>query len=137
VEVEEQKMITKKQVEITIEIRKCPVCGVYYGLDKDYYDKKYENNGSWYCPNGHSIVFTKSQPDVLKQQVKDLENRLAAQKAHTESIKRSRSAIKGQLTKAKKRIGAGVCPCCNRQFSNLREHMGHMHPEYKDGEVEE
>jgi hypothetical protein len=28
------------------------------------------------------------------------------------------------------RIGNGVCPCCNRSFTNLRRHMTTKHPEY-------
>lgn len=31
----------------------------------------------------------------------------------------------------KKRVGNGVCPCCNRTFENLSRHMSCKHPEYK------
>ena len=41
-----------------------------------------------------------------------------------------RHAAKGQISKLKKRASAGVCPCCNRSFQNLRRHMGNKHPEF-------
>lgn len=41
-----------------------------------------------------------------------------------------RRAQKGQNTRLKKRIAAGVCPCCNRSFANLREHMAGQHPDF-------
>ena len=38
-------------------------------------------------------------------------------------------AAKGkQLTRLQKRIHAGVCPCCNRTFTNVARHMKTKHP---------
>lgn len=47
-----------------------------------------------------------------------------------ESERRAHAATKGQLTKTKKRIANGVCPCCNRSFANLERHMAGQHPDY-------
>jgi len=47
--------------------------------------------------------------------------------------KRQKAAAKGQLTKTKRRVANGVCPCCNRTFADLSAHMHGQHPEY--GEV--
>lgn len=38
--------------------------------------------------------------------------------------------VKGEVTKLKKRIANGVCPCCKRSFCNLAAHMKTQHPEY-------
>ena len=43
---------------------------------------------------------------------------------------RRRAAAKGQLTKVKKRVGNGVCPCCTRSFTDLARHMESKHPAY-------
>ena len=50
---------------------------------------------------------------------------------------RRMAAAKGELTKMKKRVGNGVCPCCNRQFVNLQRHMATQHPGYAVGNDED
>jgi hypothetical protein len=35
------------------------------------------------------------------------------------------------MTRIKKRVAAGVCPCCNRSFKDLARHMAGQHPDYK------
>lgn len=46
------------------------------------------------------------------------------------AAQRALRATKGRLTKTKKRIANGVCPCCNRHFVNLERHMTGKHPDY-------
>jgi chemotaxis response regulator CheB len=43
---------------------------------------------------------------------------------------REHSATRAQLTKTKKRVANGVCPCCNRTFKQLARHMKAKHPEF-------
>ena len=38
--------------------------------------------------------------------------------------------MKGQVTRIKKRVANGVCPCCNRTFKDLAAHMSTQHPDY-------
>ena len=45
---------------------------------------------------------------------------------------RSRAALKGQVTKIKRRVGKGICPCCRRNFANLRDHMEDEHPDWSE-----
>lgn len=40
------------------------------------------------------------------------------------------AAYKGQVTKVKRRVSKGVCPCCNRTFENLARNMESQHPAY-------
>jgi len=58
----------------------------------------------------------------------------AEAKAESLQVERNHSkAIRGELTKLKKRVTNGVCPCCHRSFQNLRRHMATKHPnEAKD-----
>jgi hypothetical protein len=71
---------------------------------------------------------------------KSEEEKLRAQLAHQREISDARAlqlqkkdyqvrAARGQLTKFKKRVGRGVCPCCNRHFKDLARHMESKHPE--------
>lgn len=45
---------------------------------------------------------------------------------------RAAISAKGQITKLKKRIGNGVCPCCNRFIKQLARHMETCHPAYHE-----
>lgn len=40
-------------------------------------------------------------------------------------------------TRTRNRIAAGVCPCCNRTFQNLADHMRTLHADYVAAEPEE
>ena len=55
---------------------------------------------------------------------------LSALREAREGAERRASAARGQVTKLKNRAAAGVCPCCNRQFQNLKNHMATKHPEF-------
>ncbi|HYC31767.1 MAG TPA: hypothetical protein VEB59_05720, partial [Gemmatimonadales bacterium] len=43
-------------------------------------------------------------------------------------------STKGVVTKIKRRVAGGVCPCCNRTFSDLARHMSGKHPGWGNGE---
>ncbi len=47
-----------------------------------------------------------------------------------EHYKRSAQTYRGHLTRVRKRVGNGVCPCCGRTFKQFAEHMQSKHPEY-------
>lgn len=83
-----------------------------------------------YCPLGHTHVPAgKSEIERERERLR----RLEAQKQHLsdqlQATERSRAALKGQVTKIKKRVGKGVCPCCNRSFTNVERHMATQHPD--------
>jgi hypothetical protein len=114
----------------------CPVvgCGVPYGLEADYRQRRLDGGGSWSCPNGHSVHFT--TPEVVR-----LRNELErAQRAAIEAREQrdaqrviSRNAhaqTKREITKRHKieaRIANGVCPHCHRHFTNVERHMASKH----------
>lgn len=126
----------------TFVVTTCHKCGIRSGLPQDFYLRLQETKDTFYCPNGHAAVFRNSRAD-------DLETKLIAERARSDrlkaaadyeyrqrkSIERSRSALKGQVTKVKNRVGNGVCPCCNRTFQNLLAHMKTQHPTFKNPPV--
>jgi hypothetical protein len=74
--------------------------------------------------------------DKLRQERDQLKQALAQK---DDEIKKQRDLViagKAQVTKLKKRASAGVCPCCNRTFSNMARHMAHQHPEFDSKVVE-
>lgn len=125
------------QVEINLVAISCGACGLPFGLP-DYYLKKLQETGkSFNCPNGCSIGYNNNEVDRLKKELAKVEKTKTIYKQwfddevdRRKSVERSLSATKGVLTKAKKRIANGVCPCCHRHFTNVERHMNSKHPDY-------
>lgn len=119
----------------------CCVCGVPIILENQFYRGKKEKHDNFYCPNGHAQHFPqKTEIEKLREELAQKDKYLqnaqkrtewaeqAARQAREQKDKaeRSRAAYKGQLTRVKN----GVCPCCRRNFANLRKHMATKHPAY-------
>jgi NMD protein affecting ribosome stability and mRNA decay len=129
---------------LTFEIETCCSCGVAFGLEKWMRKRLVESHDSFYCPNGHAQHFTgKTEAQQLREQLateqqNSLRQSERARRAEQDAkhFESSRNAYKGQITKIKKRVGNGVCPCCNRTFAALARHMATKHPEYKHGETD-
>ena len=129
-------------IERTVHIIECAACSIDFGIGADFMKRRREDHETFYCPNGHSNYY--GGPTAAEKRAKKAEQELEAARslAQREARRRSqaeaqartadyqRRAAKGQLTKAKKRIAAGVCPCCNRTFQNLARHMAGQHPDY-------
>lgn len=123
----------------TIVAITCGTCHIPFGLPDGLY-RAARRDGRWfYCPNGHNIHYYKTELEELKAE-KDRLQRVAESRAESlriareqrDAAKRSASALKGVVTKTKKRIGNGTCPCCNRHFANVERHMQSQHPEYAE-----
>ena len=127
---------------IDLEVLECPVCGIPHGIPEDMTRRaRHEGTRNLYCPNGHWYNWAGvSNLDRAKERLAKLEQSLewwrkdAEAKAESLQVERNHSkAIRGELTKLKKRVTNGVCPCCHRSFQNLRRHMATKHPnEAKD-----
>jgi len=115
----------------------CSVCGIPYYLPKSYLEARYaQRNGSkpedrsWRCPNGHSQTYTESEFDQVRRERDRLKQDNARLEDNARAAERGREAAERRYTQALKRVGAGTCPCCNRSFSALAEHMRQVHPEH-------
>lgn len=126
----------------------CWKCKVQYGMTDEFYRvaKQMADNTTFYCPNGHGAAFSVGETDedkmrrerdraVQKLAEKDDELRRAWATANQQSefrkeAERKAAAARGQVAKIKKRASAGICPCCNRHFTQLERHMGSKHPDY-------
>ena len=81
----------------------CGGCGVPFAMSQSFYEQRQKDHEGWYC----------------------LRDRL-------EGARRSRAALKGQVTKIKRRVSKGICPCCRRNFANLKRHMEGQHPDWSE-----
>lgn len=128
--------------ETQIHIIECAACSIDFGIGADFVARRRKDHKSFYCPNGHSLSY--SGPSAEEKRLASTERELEAARslAQRESRRRERAeaeartadykarAAKGQLTKTRKRIAAGVCPCCNRTFQNLARHIAGQHPDF-------
>lgn len=129
-------------IERKMHIIECAACSIDFGIGADFMAKRRNDHENFYCPNGHSNHYP--GPSAAEKEQKRLERELEAARslATRESRRRADAeqsarrhdyaarAAKGQLTKTKKRIAAGVCPCCNRTFQNVARHIAGQHPEF-------
>lgn len=122
------------QRNVQVVIDDCCVCGVVHAIPRVMWNNARNKGGYWYCPNGHHIGWDKkdsqSENDKLRGEVAELQGRVERERMRTEAAKRETAAAKGQVTKIKNRVGNGVCPCCQRSFTNLRRHMDSKHPDF-------
>jgi adenine-specific DNA methylase len=115
----------------------CPECGIFYGVPDHWLDSRKQDKKSFYCPNGHTASYRESEADRLRrecdrlaQKIAEKDDEIARQRKYREEAERRHTAAKGQITKLRKRVGNGVCPCCNRTFGNLARHMTTEHPNF-------
>lgn len=128
-------MTIQVNIKTTVNVGACvqPGCGMYYALTAEQENQYRRTHARFYCPNGHSLSWEEETPeekakrerDAAEAQVTHLRDQLAAErKAH--------AATKGQVTKARKRAEAALCPVpgCKRSFVQLDRHLASKHPEW-------
>jgi hypothetical protein len=122
-------------VSINYTTLHCYKCGLPFGVpDYRVAELRRSHEGFW-CPNGHEQFFSgKSDVEKLKEQLDAKERQLGQQTIRIETLRNDRDHHERCATRLRKkleRVKKGVCPCCNRTFQNLWEHMLVKHPSYK------
>lgn len=122
---------------LTLVEIECANCITHFAMDEALQRRCRETGREFYCPNGHSNWYKNNDLDRLKKENASLikqrdwaEDSAARARDQAEHERRQKAAIKGQLTKTRNRIANGVCPCCNRSFTNVRRHMADKHPDF-------
>jgi hypothetical protein len=124
-----------------MKILTCHRCKMEFGMPDEFYRTAYQmkEKMTWYCPAGHGQVFVTGETaeNKMRRELARLKQREAMlidekrqERERRQEAERSASAHKGVATRIKKRAAAGVCPCCNRTFDNLRKHMATKHPKF-------
>jgi hypothetical protein len=114
-------------------------CGMRHAVPSELreHQLRQHNDGlsvdSVYCPLGHSHVPSgEGEAERLRKQLEREQQRHSATRSLLQHEERSHAATRGHLTRTKRRVGNGVCPCCHRTFQQLSRHMKAKHPEYAD-----
>lgn len=132
------------------EEQDCITCFVKFMVPTGFTKARQNDKKTFYCPNGHSMSYTQSEADRLRSELL-LQNQ-ATQRAKEEAererrwrqeaceeartLERRLSAQRGVTTRLKNRVSKGVCPCCNRHFTNLERHMATKHAGFLIEEVQ-
>lgn len=120
--------------EVSLVVETCPTCGCWHAFSKSLYEKMQQDSSkAVYCPNGHSwhyILSVKEQLEEARNRARRAEARNTHLQDQYDASERSRTSLKGVITRTKNRISKGVCPCCNRYFEKLAKHIKTKHPKY-------
>ena len=137
-------MSAKVSIEFRMITIRCYSCGIPFGLPDYFQSSRREDHDTFYCPNGHPGHYPQeNEAERLKRELADTQKRLEFARNEARSLKEQRDNANQQLTQAKtkaarqrKRIASGVCPCCNRTFtdSRLARHIATKHPDYQGKE---
>jgi hypothetical protein len=122
-----------------LTITDCCVCGVVFAVPDRFLMNRREKGSQFFCPNGHSLIYRKTEAQRLQEELDRVKRQLDWSDTHARAVadqldaaERSNRALRGSNTKLRKRIAAGVCPCCQRPFQNLARHMAGQHPDYAE-----
>lgn len=131
------KTLTYFNEQLIIET--CFECAMPFAMSATFRDKRLRDGKTFHCPAGHLQHYTrrKEREQELEDQLrraKDSEsfyrNQAMRNRQEANHERRSKAAYKGHLTRIKKRIANGVCPCCRRSFQNVQRHMEGQHPDF-------
>ena len=102
----------------------CCNCGMAFAITQDFYDRKRRDQGTFYCPRGHP------QHYIGKTREQKLKEELNCKNQQLKHVKQQQAKTSKSYQKMRNRIKNGVCPCCNRTFQNLLNHMKKEHPDF-------
>ena len=114
--------------EISYDNENCITCGIVFWLPAAFKKRKQSDMTTFYCPNGHSMVYS-GESDRAK--IERLKDELAASRARANELWQQQQTLSTANRKLRKRAKAGVCPCCKRTFKELAAHMATKHPDFK------
>jgi hypothetical protein len=115
-------------------------CGLTFAAPESWVTCRRNDHAWFYCPNGHVQQFSgKSEAEKLRAELADAErakkywvDRTSEERGRVMERERTIRTMKGHTTRLKKRVAAGVCPCCKRTFQDLAHHMHGQHPTYSE-----
>lgn len=116
----------------------CSGCFGTFAIPDEAHCRLIQNGKLFFCPFcGWRMCYGESEAAKLKKQLEqEFHRRTTAeddarfQERQRRILERRLRAQRGATTRVKRRVAAGVCPCCKRHFGNLHRHMAGQHPDY-------
>jgi hypothetical protein len=119
-------MSVELAISTLFRLEKCCVCGTAFYMDETLYFNRKKDGQLFWCPNGHEQHYTETDTTRLAKANAELE-RLHSQLAIEKDQHRAAVA---DLNRLKERTKNGICPCCNRHFTNLERHIRSKHKSF-------
>lgn len=119
---------------VTTELRlfgPCCVCGIDWAGPVDLVRHRREDGLAFWCPNGHRQVFKESEVNELRRERDRLAQQIAQRDDEIRDLTKRVSTERGKITRLRNRAKAGLCPDCNRHFTNLERHVATKHPGFQ------
>jgi len=125
--------MSARLLEITTSVKlvteECCACGIIFAMPQQVNERLRTKGGTFYCPNGHSQVYTEPDIEVLRKKLLTEQRRSQGLETQLNGALDSLSTTRKELRRTKKRVNAGVCPYCRRHFDNVERHVHTKHPE--------
>lgn len=121
--------VVNQAIEFIVEV--CCNCGQPFMMTTDRKDWLRTHPGElFYCPNGHPQSYVgKTEAQKLREELNAVRIDSNKQIYYLQSKVFKETTERKKLNKILKRVHNGVCPCCNRHFTNLENHIVTKHPE--------
>lgn len=129
--------------DTTLVVVTCYRCHIPFAIPESLNQAalKHRGPGGWQftCPMGHSQHYVgKTEEEKLRQRLgwaRDDAARHAAERdqanAHLRGERAAKTRIRNDRDRIKASVAAGVCPCCDQSFEDLRRHMEAEHPDFE------
>jgi DNA-binding XRE family transcriptional regulator len=112
-------------------VEECCNCHMLFALTVDFQKQRRNDKRTFYCPSGHAQHYTgKSEAERLKAELERAQQMREAAEARAATAAQEREQIAKMHKKMRTRVMNGVCPCCDRTFQNLMQHMKTEHPDF-------
>lgn len=116
---------------VWFEVVHCCSCGMAFAMPSDFNSRRLGDHGKFYCPAGHGQHYSgKTEEQKLREQLAQSSAKVADLNGRVNSLRHERDSISKAHRKMRVRVLNGVCPCCNRSFDNLRQHMQTKHADF-------
>ena len=123
--------LNQLQFNLSMAEEACLTCGITFCVPRGYQDQKIKDKTAIHCPNGHLQYYVgetdKKKLERLRKEIEAKSRRLEWKEGELQTEKKRSAAFQGQKTRMEKRIRAGLCPLCRRNFANLKSHMDEKH----------
>lgn len=120
--------------QVVFTVLDCPKCGALHGIPEETIERRQKDGELTYCPNGHSYSWSDTEEKKLRRALQQAEaERDAARATALEQTAKAKQLANDLMDKVQaekrlaKRLHAGVCPQCHRQFVNVQRHMASKH----------
>lgn len=129
-------MSTKVVFGVEFSTETCACCSIQFAMPSDFMRRRRRDGKYFYCPKGHQLHYDPVDKErQLEEKLEAANRRLAESVTRANIAENQRDGLRRSQMRLRERIKNGVCPCCNRSFGNLREHMATKHPEYGNKET--